>query len=181
PDFITPGTRVLNQWQLGPALTGELGLNPPIKSLLVYNTNPVVMIPEQDKVVRGLARDDLFTIVSEQFLTDTALYADIVLPPTTQLEQLDVMFSWGHLYLSLNQPAIAPLGEAVPNTELFRRLSRGMGFDDAFFQRSDQQMVQESLDWNHPALGGLTLERLQEKGYVRLKVGMPESYAPHAQ
>jgi anaerobic selenocysteine-containing dehydrogenase len=117
PDFSTPGTRVLNQWQLGPALTGELGLNPPIKSLLVYNTNPVVVIPEQAKVIQGLARDDLFTIVSEQFLTDTALYADIVLPATTQLEQLDLMFSWGHLYLSLNQPAIAPLGEAVPNTE----------------------------------------------------------------
>jgi anaerobic selenocysteine-containing dehydrogenase len=104
-----------------------------------------------------------------------------VLPATTQLEQLDIMFSWGHFYLSLNQPAIAPLGEAVPNTELFRRLSRCMGFDDAFFQRNDQQMVQESLDWDHPALAGITLEQLQEKGYGRLKVGTPESYAPHTQ
>src|SRR5262249_57243867 len=117
--------------------TGELPLNPPIKSLFVYNTNPVVVIPEQAKVIQGLARDDLFTIVSEQFLTDTALYADIVLPATTQLEQLDIMFSWGHLYLSLNQPAIAPLGEAVPNTELFRRPARGMAFPDPFFQPGD--------------------------------------------
>jgi anaerobic selenocysteine-containing dehydrogenase len=181
PDFITPGTRVLNQWQLGPALTGELGLNPPLESLVVYNTNPVVVIPEQAKVIQGLARDDLFTIVSEQFLTDTALYADLVLPATTQLEQLDVMFSWGHFYLSLNQPAMAPLGEAVPNTELFRRLARVMGFDDPFFQRSDAQMVQESLDWSHPALAGITLELLQAKGYARLQVGTPDSYAPHAE
>lgn len=181
PDFITPGTRVLNQWRLGSALNGDQGLNPPIKSLFVYNANPVVVIPEQDRVIAGLARDDLFTVVSEHFLTDTALYADLVLPATTQLEQLDIMFSWGHFYLSLNQPAIAPLGEAVPNTELFRRLAETMGFDDPFFQRSDEQMVQESLDWSQPALAGMTMDELRQKGYARLKVGTPESYAPHAQ
>src|SRR5919201_2002930 len=134
PDWITPGTRVVNQFRLGPALTGELGLDPPIKALFVYNTNPVVVCPQQDKLVAGLKRDDLFTVVSEQFLTDTAELADLVLPATTQLEQLDIMFSWGHLYLSLNQPAIAPLGEAVPNTELFRRLAARMGFDDDCFR-----------------------------------------------
>ena len=90
----------------------------------MFNSNPMVVAPEQEKLERGLQREDLFTVVSEHFLTDTARFADIVLPATTQLEQFDVMFSWGHLYLTLNEPAIAPLGEAVPNTELFRRLAR---------------------------------------------------------
>ena len=120
---------MLNQWLLGPALTGELGLDPPIKALFVYNSNPVVVAPHQDKTLAGLRRDDLFTVVSEQFLTDTADYADIVLPATTQLEQFDIMFSWGHFYVSLNNPAIEPLGEAVPNVEMFRRLADRMGHD----------------------------------------------------
>jgi len=95
PDWIKPGTRVLNQWRLGPALLDEDKLDPPIRSLFVYNSNPAVVVPEQDKIIRGLEREDLFTVVSEQFLTDTARYADIVLPATTQLEQFDIMFSWG--------------------------------------------------------------------------------------
>src|SRR5215510_5993403 len=129
PDLIRQGTRVVNQFQLGSALTGGLGLDPPVKALFVYNSNPVTQACDQGRTLAGLAREDLFTVVSEQFLTDTADYADIVLPATTQLEQFDLMFSWGHFYLSLNQPAIEPLGEAVPNTELFRRLSRRMGLD----------------------------------------------------
>ena len=181
PEWITPGTRVLNQWRLGAALTGEEGLEPPIESLLVYNSNPAIVVPEQDKIVKGLEREDLFTVVSEQFLTDTARFADIVLPATTQLEQLDVMFSWGHLYLSLNQPAIAPLGEAVPNTELFRRLARTMGFDDPHWARSDEQMVNDALDWTSPALQGITLDMLKQKGWARLNVGTPETYLPHAE
>ena len=181
PDFITPGTRVVNQFRLGPALTGELGLDPPIKALFVSNTNPVVVCPQQDKLVAGLQRDDLFTVVSEQFLTDTAELADLVLPATTQLEQLDLMFSWGHLYLSLNQPAIAPLGEAVPNTELFRRLAARMGFDDDCFHRTDEQIVEESIDWSAPAMRGITLDFLQQHGYARLAVGSRDDYAPHAQ
>ncbi len=102
PDWIRPGTPVINQWRLGPALTGELQLKTAIQSLFVFNSNPMVVAAEQEKIERGLAREDLFTVVSEQFLTDTALYGDIVLPATTQLEQFDVMFSWGHLYLTLN-------------------------------------------------------------------------------
>lgn len=179
PDFQSTDTRVLNQWRLGPALTGEMDLDPPIKSLFVYNSNPAVIAPEQGKVMRGLARDDLFTVVSEHFITDTAAYADLVLPATTQLEQDDIMFSWGHLYLSYNNKAVEPLGEAVPNTELFRRLATTMGFDDPFFQRSDEEMVRESLDWSAPALEGITLEDLKQTGYARLNVGPPESYAPH--
>lgn len=93
PDMLTPGKRIINQFQLGQALTGELNLDPPVKALMVYNTNPLTACPDQDRVIQGLCRDDLFTVVSEQFLTDTAQYADIVFPATTQLEQDDIMFS----------------------------------------------------------------------------------------
>lgn len=181
PDFIKPGTRVINQFKLGPALSGELGLDPPIKALVVYNSNPVVVVPEQDKLVKGLSHEDLFTVVSEQFLTDTADFADIVLPATTQLEQFDLMFSWGHLYLTLNQPAIAPLGEAVPNTELFRRLAASMGLEDECFRRSDEQIALEAMDWTAPALQGIDMELLKREGYARLKLGSPDTYAPHAE
>jgi anaerobic selenocysteine-containing dehydrogenase len=180
PDWIKPGTRVLNQWRLGPVLTGEEHLDPPIKSLFVYNSNPAIVVPEQEKIIQGLKSEDLFAVVSEQFLTDTARYADIVLPATTQLEQFDLMFSWGHLYLSLNQQAIAPLGESVSNTELFRRLARTMGFDDRQWQRSDEEMAVDALDWANPALRGITMDLLKEKGWARLNVGTPDTYAPHA-
>ena len=108
PELATPGTRVVNQFLLGEALTGEMALDPPINGLVVYNSNPWSSAPTRRRWPRGLAREDLFTVVSEHFLTDTARYADIVLPATTQLEQLDIMFSWGHFYVSLNPPAIEP-------------------------------------------------------------------------
>src|ERR1700739_2194388 len=90
------------------------------------------------------------------------------------------MFSWGHLYLSLNQQAIAPLGESVSNTELFRRLARAMGFDDRQWRRSDEEMAADALDWANPALQGITMDLLKEKGWARLNVGTPDTYAPHA-
>jgi anaerobic selenocysteine-containing dehydrogenase len=181
PDWITPGTRVLNQWRLGAALLGEEQLDPPLQSLFVYNANPAVTVPEQDKVIAGLAREDLFTVVSEHFITDTAAYADIILPATTQLEQFEIMFSWGHLYLSLNQPAIQPLGEAVPNTELFRRLAKTMGFGDEFWQRDDEQMALDAMDWDSPALAGIDMDLLKRQGYARLKLADADTYAPHAE
>ena len=177
PDWIPEGTPVLNQWRLGPALLGEIDRK--IGSLFVYNSNPAVVAPEQDKVLRGLAREDLFTVVSEQFVTDTARYADIVLPATAQLEQFDIMYSWGHLYLTLNEPAIEPLGEAVPNTELFRRLAGAMGFDDPHWRRSDEEMARDALDWSSPALDGIDLDSLRRTGYARLNVGTPDDFAPH--
>ncbi len=179
PDWIAPGTPVVNQWRLGQALTGALPLKTPIRSLFVYNSNPMVVVPEQEMVERGLARDDLFTVVSEQFLTDTAMFADIVLPATTQLEEFDIMFSWGHLYLTLNEPAVAPLGEAVPNTELFRRLARAMAFDDPYWKRNDEEMAMAALDWSSPVLGGIDLALLRKTGYARLNVGTPEDFVPH--
>ena len=181
PDLIQPGTRVLNQWLLGPALAGELGLDPPIKGLFVYNSNPMVVAPHQAKTVAGLAREDLFTVVSEQYLTDTADFADIVLPATTQLEQFDIMFSWGHLYISLNQPAIEPLGEAVSNVEQFRRLTQRMGLEDDWYRLSDEEMALAAYDWSAPALEGITLDLLKEEGWARLNLPGPDHYAPHAE
>lgn len=180
PDLITPGTRVLNQWKLGAALTGALQLDPPIQSLFVYNSNPLVVAPDQLRLKEGLAREDLFTVVSEHFVTDTARYADLVLPATTQVEQHDLMFSWGHFYLTLNQPSIAPRGEAVSNAELFRRLAKVMAFDDPFFQRSDEQILRESMDWSNPALQDISIERLQREGYARLNLPAADQFAPHA-
>ena len=179
PDLQPEKMRVLNSWRLGPALTGELGLDPPIKALFVYNANPMAMVSEQGKVEKGLEREDLFTVVSEHFLTDTAKYADIVLPATTQLEQKDIMFSWGHLYLSYNNQAIEPLGEAVPNTELFRRLAKAMGMEDPAFFRTDDEIIEAALDWTNPVLQGITLDDVRTKGYARLNMPAPADWAPH--
>ena len=179
PDLQPEKMRVLNSWRLGPALTGELGFDPPIKALFVYNANPMAMVTEQAKLEQGLEREDLFTVVSEHFLTDTARYADIVLPATTQLEQKDIMFSWGHLYLSYNNPAIEPLGEAVSNTELFRRLAKAMGVEDPSFYRTDDEIIEASLDWTNPVLQGITLEDVKAKGYARLTVPSADDWAPH--
>ncbi|KQT90785.1 molybdopterin oxidoreductase [Marmoricola sp. Leaf446] len=181
PELQTPGTRVVNLFQLGEALTGGLELDPPLKSLFVYNSNPVVVCPDQDRMIAGLMREDLFTVVSEQFMTDTADYADIVLPATTQLEQTDVNFSWGHLYVTYNHQAIEALGEAVPNTELFRRLAAAMGFEEPCFRRTDEEMVAEAFDWSAPAMAGITIESLQERGWQRLNVPPADEYAPHAE
>lgn len=181
PDWIKPGTRVINELDLGAALTGELDLKPPIKSLFVYNSNPVSQAPEQAKLIQGLERDDLFTVVSELFITDTARYADIVLPATMQAEQYDLMVTWGHLYMMLNMPAIDPPGETVPNVELFRRLAKTMGFDDAYWDMTEDEMLQEFYDWDAPQLKGITLELLKERGFMRLDVGDPDKRAPHAE
>lgn len=181
PDLIKTGTRVVNQWHLGQALAGDMKLDPPIRSLFVYNSNPLVVAPDQERTRRALERDELFTVVSEHFVTDTARYADIVLPAATQVEQDDLMFSWGHLYMTMNNKAIDPLGEAVSNSELFRRLAKAMGFTDPFFFRSDEQMMRDSMDWSHAHMQGITLEGLREKGYARLNVPAPENFALHAQ
>jgi anaerobic selenocysteine-containing dehydrogenase len=180
PDWIKPGTRVVNELDLGAALTGEMKLDPPIMSLFVYNSNPVSQAPAQSKVVAGLKREDLFTVVSELFITDTARYADLLLPATMQGEQYDLMVTWGHLYMMLNQQAIPAPGECVPNVELFRRLAKTMGFNDRYWRMTEDEMLQEFYDWDSPQLKGITLPLLKEKGYMRLNVGAPNERAPHA-
>jgi anaerobic selenocysteine-containing dehydrogenase len=181
PEWIPEGTRVINELDLGAALTGEMALDPPLKSLFVYNSNPVSQGPAQAKLVRGLLREDLFTVVSEHFITDTARYADLVLPATMQAEQLDIMVTWGHLYISLNQPAILAPGECVPNVELFRRLAKTMGFDDDYWDRTDKEMLIDFHDWDAPAMDGITWDKLTEHGYMRINVGAPDVRAPHAE
>ena len=112
----------------------------------MWNSNPAAIAPDQEQVLAGLRRDDLFTIVCEQFMTDTAAHADVVLPATTQLEQLDIVWSWGHHYITLNEPAIAPLGEARPNSEIFRLLARRLGLSDPCFEESDEEMLASLLE-----------------------------------
>ena len=164
--------------KLGEALT-ELPDDDAVRALVVYNCNPAAIVPNQAKVLAGLARDDLFTVVLEQFVTDTARYADVVLPATTQIEHLDLMPSWGHLYLTLNLPAIEPLGEALPNTEVFRRLAAALGLDHPALQTSDEDLIRELLDaTTHPFAEGITYERLVAEGSIRLQ--RPDDWRPHA-
>ncbi|HEY6547020.1 MAG TPA: molybdopterin-dependent oxidoreductase, partial [Vicinamibacteria bacterium] len=178
PDLTPPGTRTLNMSQLGRILT-DPALDPPVKALFVYNSNPAAVAPEQGKVHEGLRRDDLFTVVHELFATDTVDFADIVLPATTTLEHYDVHKAYGHLYLSLSRPAIAPVGESKPNTELFRLLAARLGMDDPCLFESDEQLARQAFDWSHPNLAGVTFERLEREGSVRLNV--PDPHAPFAQ
>ena len=197
PDLIRPDTRTINMVQLAEALQGELP-GPPILALFVYNANPASVCPNQNKVLQGLRRDDLFTVVHDQFLTDTARYADLVLPATTQLEHFDIHTSYGHLYLQANIPAIAPLGEAIPNTELFRRLARTLGWTEPWFQTSDEDLAREALreplqqasgeavpnPVAIPAFPGntippFTLDQLKEAGPIRLT--LPRDWAPFAE
>ena len=142
---LRPGpVRTINMSRLGEALT-DASLDPPIKAFVCWNSNPAAIAPDQERVLEGLRRDDLFVVVLEQFMTDTARLADVVLPATTQLEHLDVLFSWGHHYVTWNQPAIEPLGEAKPNTEAFRLIAARLGLDDPVFRESDEQLVDQLL------------------------------------
>lgn len=155
--------RKVNMVQLGQALT-DPAMDPPIRGLVVYNSNPAAIAPNQNRVLQGLRREDLFTVVHEQFVTDTARYADYVLPATTNVEHLDLLWSWGTTYITLNRPAISPQGEAVPNTELFRRLATHMGFDEPEFHESDEAIVRSILARDHPYSQGITFERLWQDG-----------------
>jgi anaerobic selenocysteine-containing dehydrogenase len=179
PDLIRPGTRTLNMSQLGRILLNEPPLDPPVKALFVYNSNPGAVAPDQEAVRRGLAREDLFTIVHEQFQTDTADFADLLLPATTTLEHYDIHKAYGHLYVSLSRPAIAPLGEALPNTELFRRLAARMGLDHPCLGESDEAMARQAFDWDHPHMAGIDFARLERETSVRLAV--PDPWRPFAE
>ena len=180
PDWIAPGTRTINMIRLGDALTlPDAGVGgPPVKAMVVYNSNPAAVAPDLARVREGLRREDLFTVVLEHFQTDTADYADWVLPATTQLEHWDLHTSYGHLFLTLNRPSIQPVGESLPNSEIFRRIAAAMGLDDPALRDSDLELIEQALESEHPNLAGITLERLLEEGYVRLSV--PEAYAPLA-
>jgi anaerobic selenocysteine-containing dehydrogenase len=176
PDLIPNRPRTINQSALGDALTA---VDPPVRAIYVYNNNPVAVCPDSQKVIAGFKREDLFTVVHEIFLTDTADYADIVLPATTQLEHYDVHKSYGHLYVLANSPAIAPLGEAKPNSEVFRLLAARMGFTDACFSDSDEDICRQALASSNPRMAGIEWNALKERGWQRLNV--PARFAPFAE
>ncbi|MDQ6924278.1 MAG: molybdopterin-dependent oxidoreductase, partial [Pseudomonadota bacterium] len=176
PDLIWNAPRTVNMSTIGDALLDAN--DPPIRALFVYNSNPVAVAPESAKVVAGFAREDLFCVVHDVFLTDTADYADIVLPATTQLEHVDIHSSYGHLYALANNAAIAPLGDAKPNTEVFRLLAARMGFDEPCFRESDEEMARNAFMADHPRAQGLSWDTLKEKGWQRLNV--PSPFAPFA-
>src|SRR5262249_43984948 len=161
--------RVVNMNRLGAALTGEV-TDPPIMSLFVYGANPVVSTPNTGRIVAGLRREDLFTVVHELFLTDTARYADIVLPATSQLEQTDLHDAYGHNYLQYNAPAIAPLGEAKSNWEVMRLLAQAMGYQEPWLYETVDEIIAGLLDASRaatPTFAGITLQRLKDEGTVR--------------
>ncbi len=189
PDLIPPGTRTINMSRLGDVLNGEFDeengvpllaskqWHTPVRALYVYNCNPAAVCPDQARVIQGLKREDLFTVVHEQFPTDTCDYADIVLPATTQLEHFDIHGSYGHLYVQVNEPAIAPLEEAKSNNDVFRLLARRMGFEPELFDISDRELANESLGRMRDA--GVTTDRLEREGPVRLDY--PSDFAPFAE
>ena len=163
--------RPLSMNKIGQVLNDE-NLDPAVKALFVYNGNPLVTAPNAELIRRGLEREDLFTVFSEQFMTDTARYADVIFPACTQIEQVDVVPAWGHLYLGWNEKAIEPLGESVPNTELWRRLALAMGFLEPELFEDDESLIAS-------ALHDLDLDQLRTTGFVRLS--LPEDLLPYAQ
>ncbi|WP_281718622.1 molybdopterin-containing oxidoreductase family protein [Pandoraea apista] len=161
--------RVVNMSAIGDALChpGDESFGPKIEALVVYNSNPVAVAPESGKVAAGFGREDLFTVVLEHFQTDTADYADFVLPATTQLEHLDIHKAYGHTYLLANNPAIAPLGEAKPNSEIFRLLAQRMGWQDPCFSDTDDQLAEQSIRWNDARMANSDWETLKRDGWIR--------------
>ncbi|QFG26596.1 molybdopterin-dependent oxidoreductase [Actinomadura sp. WMMB 499] len=177
-DDLRPGpVRTLPMTRLGEGLLDVE--DPPVKALFVIAANPVGSTPHQNRVRRGLEREDLFTVVMEQFPTDTADYADIVLPATAQHEHMDLHEGYGHLYLTWNEPAVEPPGECLPTTETFRRLARRMGLNEPGLYDSDESLAEQLLASDHPWMAGVTLDRLREEGFVRMSV--PDPFLPYAE
>jgi molybdopterin guanine dinucleotide-containing S/N-oxide reductase-like protein len=179
PD-LSPPVRTINMIRLGDALTmPDAGVGgPPVKAMIVYNSNPAAVAPDRNAVLKGLAREDLFTVVLEHFQTDTVDWADIVLPATTQLEHWDLHFAYGHHYVTLNRPAIAPIGEAKPNSEIFRLIAARMGMTDPLMRDDDLTLIRQALASQSPKLNGVTFDGLLEHGWMRLNV--PTPYLPVA-
>ena len=169
--------RVVNMSELGLALT-ELGSdakeNPKVKALFVYNCNAATVAPDSERVLEGLRREDLFTVVHEQFFTDTTDYADVVLPATTFLEHKDVMGAYGHLFVQISQPAIVPLGEARSNVWMFGELGRKMFPGEAEFEDGEEELIAQALETEHPYFAGVTKERLEVEGHVALSLPKDE-------
>ncbi len=159
--------RAINMNEIGKALLETQ--DPPIRAVYVYNSNPLAVAPNSNLVRKGFERDDLFVVVHEQMMSDTARYADILLPATSQMEHLDLLRAYGHLYLNLCTPAIAPLGESRPNIEVLNALAKAMGYTDPVFDDTAEQIIHTALQSEHPYLEGITYEHLQEHGFAKLR------------
>ena len=179
PDWIPKGTRVVNNLQIGRHLTNEIPMDPPIKAMMCWNSNPVTQAPECDKIVKGLLREDLFLVVADHFISDTASYADIVLPAAMGAEMEDIILSWGHNYLTYNEKCVEPPGEALSNYEIFRRLAAHMGYTDPQFSWSDSECLEHYVAWDAAACDGFDLAYLREHGYAHLSIGGADDRAPH--
>jgi anaerobic selenocysteine-containing dehydrogenase len=158
--------RTINMVELGTALNTLT--DPPVKALFVYNSNPAAICPNHNDVIRGLRRPDLFTVVHEQFWTDTTDYADIVLPATTFFEHKELQKAYGHYYVQMSHQAIEPLGECRSNVQVFQALAHRMGFEDECFNDSVDQMMDTALKSENPWLQGIDRERLEKEGHIRL-------------
>ncbi len=186
PEGLDHMPRTVNMVELGKALNTLS--DPPVKGLFVYNSNPAAVCPNHNEVVRGLKRVDLFTVVHEQFFTDTTDYADILLPATTFFEHKDLQAAYGHYYLQVSGQAIEPLGECRANVEVFRALAERMGFDDACFRESVDEMIDGALASSNPWLKGISRDRLERERQVRLNFrsqgsgarGQSEPFLPFA-
>jgi anaerobic selenocysteine-containing dehydrogenase len=177
PDSLKDSkSRTVNMVQLGKALTDD---KEPIHALIVFNANPAVTIPNQNLVVKGLKRKDMLVVVLEHFMTDTARYADYVFPATTALENWDLLTSYGTPYLTINEPAIEPLGQSKTNTEFFRLLAKEMGFTESYLYESDLDIVKNAFDSDHEYLKGITFESLRKTGWAKMNI--PDKWMPHAQ
>ena len=178
PDLMpTPAPRIINMIQLGRALT-DPAMTPPVRSLYVYSSNPAAVCPDQSRVLRGLAREDLFTVVHEQVMTDTAHYADIVLPATTSMEHLDLYRSFGQFTVQLAQPVLPPQGEAKSNWEAIGLLARAMGVAETHYAKGDEGLIREFLSKGDPTVRSITWERLVRDGWARAE--LPRPYMPFA-
>lgn len=180
PDLVPEGTRTINMVQLAEALHGELP-GPPVEAIYVYNSNPASVCPDQGRVLSGLLREDLFTVVHEQFPTDTVQYADIVLPASMSTEHLDIHHAYGHPYVQLNEPVMPPPGECRCNTDVFRALAGRLGFEPQLFQLSDRDLARETLwesqETQPEALRGITVDRLAAEGPIRLNLSSEPPFA----
>ena len=173
----TQPKRSLNMVRIGQILNDQ-DVNPEIKSIFIFNSNPVVTTPNANLTKQGIVSEDLLNVELEHFMTDTAMYADYVFPATTQLEHWDIGDSWGQVYVNINQPAISPRGEAKPNSEFFRLLAKEMGYTDDCFRESDLDIVKSAFESDHPYLEGIDFSYMQKHGWARFKI--PEPFLPHA-
>lgn len=168
PDLLSnTNTRTINMNLLGQAL---LEFDPPIRSMFVYNSNPAVVAPNSNKVRLGLAREDLFLVVHDLFLTETAAYADVILPATSSFENMDFYASYWHHFMQLQKPVIAPLGESKSNFEVFKLLANEMGFEDPIFKKSEAELIRKALDYpENPYLTDISFDLLSEQNYLKCR------------